>query len=352
MSLPIAAGMEPMLALIRPGLPDGPEWSYEPKWDGFRTVAYIDEGSVKLESRGARDMTRYFPEIPPTLVRLPARRLVLDGEVIVVGPRGLEFDALLQRIHPAESRVRMLSERTPAEYVAFDLLALDDQDLRANPLADRRNRLEHLLQGVPTPVHLTPYTRDHALARRWLDEFEGAGLDGVIAKAWDQPYLPGKRGWIKVKHERTADCVVIGYKLDKTRKTLGAMLLGLYDVSGRLHYVGHTSSFDAAGKRQLLERLQPLREGVEKTWQQAGIDPGRMPGGPSRWRRGEELEWVGVRPELVCEVRFDKLERGERFRHATGFKRWRPDKPPEQCTFDQIETVAAYDVRSILATRP
>jgi DNA ligase D-like protein (predicted ligase) len=345
--LPIEAGMEPMLALIQPQLPRGPEWTYEPKWDGFRTIAYIDGGKVRLESRGAREMTRYFPELPPALLRLPGDRLVLDGEVIVVTAHGLDFDALLQRIHPAESRVRMLAEKTPAEYVAFDLLAIGEEDLRGRPLSERRSRLERLLEGVEPPVHLTPYTRDPDLGRRWLDEFEGAGLDGVIAKAWEQPYLPGKRGWVKVKHERTADCVVIGYKLDKTKSTLGALLLGLYDDEGKLHYVGHTSSFDAATKRKLLADLQPLRDGWEPF-----MEPGRMPGGPSRWRRGEELEWVGVRPEWVCEVSFDKLQSGLRFRHATGFRRWRPDKPPEQCRFDQIEQVPDYDVRAILATRP
>lgn len=336
--------MEPMLAAIQPALPEGEQWSYEPKWDGFRTVVYRDADKVRLESRGAREMTRYFPELLDPFRALPADRLVLDGEVVVVGEDGLNFDYLLQRIHPAESRVRMLAEKTPAEYVAFDLLAVGDEDLRPLPLAQRRARLEQLLEGVSPPIHLTPYTREPGVGLRWLKEFEGAGLDGVIAKAWQQPYLPGKRGWVKVKHERTADCVVIGYKLDKTRSTLGALLLGLYDEGGRLHYVGHTSSFDAATKRNLLAELQPLREGWDPP---EGFDQ-RMPGGPSRWRRGEELEWVGLRPELVCEVRYDKLERGFRFRHATGFLRWRPDKPPQECTFEQIEQVTAYDVRSIL----
>lgn len=336
--------MEPMLAAIQPALPKGEQWSYEPKWDGFRTVVYRDADRVRLESRGAREMTRYFPELLDPFRALRADRLVLDGEVVVIGEDGLNFDHLLQRIHPADSRVRMLAEKTPAEYVAFDLLAVGDEDLRPLPLAQRRARLEQLLEGVGPPIHLTPYTRKSGVGLRWLEEFEGAGLDGVIAKAWQQPYLPGKRGWVKVKHERTADCVVIGYKLDKTRSTLGALLLGLYDEGGRLHYVGHTASFDAATKRKLLAELQPLREGWDPP---EGFDQ-RMPGGPSRWRRGEELEWVGVRPELVCEVRYDKLERGFRFRHATGFLRWRPDKPPQECTFEQIEQVAAYDVRSIL----
>lgn len=336
--------MEPMLAAIQPALPEGEQWSYEPKWDGFRTVVYRDADRVRLESRGAREMTRYFPELLDPFRALRADRLVLDGEVVVIGEDGLNFDHLLQRIHPADSRVRMLAEKTPAEYVAFDLLAVGDEDLRPLPLAQRRARLEQLLEGVGPPIHLTPYTRKSGVGLRWLEEFEGAGLDGVIAKAWQQPYLPGKRGWVKVKHERTADCVVIGYKLDKTRSTLGALLLGLYDEGGRLHYVGHTASFDAATKRKLLAELQPLREGWDPP---EGFDQ-RMPGGPSRWRRGEELEWVGVRPELVCEVRYDKLERGFRFRHATGFLRWRPDKPPQECTFEQIEQVAAYDVRSIL----
>ncbi|TMD05304.1 MAG: ATP-dependent DNA ligase [Chloroflexi bacterium] len=344
MPLPIPADLEPMLALIQPDLPAGDGWEYEPKWDGLRVLAYVDGDQVRLESRGAREMTRYFPELLPGFRRLPSKRLVLDGEVILIGPDGLDFDALLQRVHPADSRVRMLAEKTPVSYVAFDLLAIGNEDLRERPLRERRERLEKELAGVDPPLHMTPFTRDVEVARRWLAEFEGAGLDGVIAKTWDQPYIAGKRGWVKIKHGRTADCVVIGYRVAKDGNGIGALLLGLYDDKQTLHYVGHTSSFDAATRRRLLEELQPLRG-------ESGVPMGRMPGGPSRWSRGRETEHVSLRPELVCEVSFDKLQSGWRFRHATGFKRWRPDKPPEQCRFDQIDLVARYDVAEIFATR-
>jgi ATP-dependent DNA ligase len=332
--------MEPMLAVSQDDLPSGDGWSYEPKWDGFRTLVHVDGGSVELISRGARRMGRYFPELLEPLSRVGAD-LVLDGEIILIGPDGLDFDALQQRIHPAESRVQMLSRQTPTSFIAFDLLAQDGEDLRGQPLGERRGRLEGLLAKVPAPVHLTPYTRDPNLAREWFEVFEGAGLDGVIAKGWAQTYLPGKRGWVKVKHERTADCVVIGFRWSSEGGTLGSLLLGLYDDQGTLHYVGHTSSFSAAQRRELLEKLEPFRG-------DNGMARGRMPGGPSRWSRGRESEWESVRPELVCEVAYEKLQSGERFRHATRFLRWRPDKPPRQCGFDQIISAARFDIAGIL----
>ena len=341
MATTIPIDMEPMLAGVQQELPVGEGWEYEPKWDGFRTVAHRTGDRVELISRGARPMTRYFPEVLEGFRRLPSDPVVLDGELIIVGPNGLEFDALQLRIHPALSRIELLSQTTPALYVAFDLLAEGDEDLRGLPLNVRRSRLESLLEGVQPPVLLTPYTRDPTLARKWFDEFEGAGLDGVIAKEWTQTYLPGRRAWVKVKHQRTADCVVIGFRWSSDRSSLGSLLLGLYDERGTLHYVGHTSSFDAKTKRELLARLLPLR--VEPSPDMRG----RMPGGPSRWSRGRETEWEAVRPELVCEVAYDKLQSAERFRHATGFLRWRPDKPPEQCTFDQISSVASFDVKAI-----
>jgi ATP-dependent DNA ligase len=341
MSDVISLDLEPMLAAVQPQLPTGEDWEYEPKWDGFRTIAHRSGDSVELVSRGARPMSRFFPEVLDAFRHLPAERVVLDGELVVVGRDGLDFEALQLRLHPAQSRIKLLSQATPAVFVAFDLLAEGEEDLLELPLGTRRERLERLLAGVRPPILLTPYTRDADLGRRWFDKFEGAGLDGVMAKAWSQPYLPGKRGWVKLKHRRTADCVVIGFRWSSDRESLGSLLLGLYDGVGTLHYVGHTSSFDAATRRELLARLQPLA--VEPSQEMRG----RMPGGPSRWSRGRETEWQSLRPELVCEVAYEKLQSGERFRHATGFVRWRPDKPPAACTFDQIASVARVDVQSI-----
>ena len=348
MKLPIPLNMEPMLSAPGEGIPKGDAWTYEPKWDGFRTLVFRDGDTVELISRGARPMTRYFPEVLPAFRKLRLDQVVLDGELIVVGEKGLDFGALQQRIHPADSRVRMLSEATPAWYVAFDILADGATDLRSEPLGKRRKRLEALLKGVKQPIFLTPYTRDHATAEQWFEQFEGAGLDGVMAKSWTGTYVPGKRNWVKVKHQRTADCVVIGWRKSADGKSLGSLLLGLYDRNGTLHYVGHTSSFSAAERKELIVKLKPLQVDVpESEWD--SYSSGRMPGGLSRWSRGKDLEWVTVRPELVCEVAYDKLEAGERFRHATRFLRWRLDKPPKKCGFDQIASAAQFDVRGIFA---
>jgi ATP-dependent DNA ligase len=341
--------MEPMLSAPADGIPKGDSWEYEPKWDGFRTLVFRDGDEVALISRGARPMTRYFPELLPALRGLREPKVVLDGELVVVAENGLDFGALQQRIHPADSRVRMLSEATPAWFIAFDVLAEGDTDLRKLPLGERRKRLERLLKGVKQPIFLTPYTRDHATAESWFERFEGAGLDGVIAKSWDGAYIPGKRFWVKVKHQRTADCVVIGWRKSNDGSTLGSLLLGLYDKKGTMHYVGHTSSFNAAERKELIAKLKPLTTEIpESEWK---ANPGRMPGGPSRWSRGKETEWVAVRPELVCEVAYDKLEAGERFRHATRFLRWRTDKPPRKCGFDQIASAAEFDVRGIFGSK-
>ncbi len=342
MTDPIPVDMEPMLAAPQEAMPDGTGWEYEPKWDGFRTIVHRTGERVLLVSRGARDMTRYFPEVRDPFLAIGGTQYVLDGELVVVTRDGLDFDALGQRIHPAETRIRMLAEQTPARLVAFDLLALEGEDLRRLPLRERRQHLIQLLEGVAPPIHLTPSTHDVEVAREWFEVFEGAGLDGVIAKSWDQPYVPGKRLWVKVKHERTCDCVVIGWRWDKEHKSLGSLLLGLYDTERTLHYVGHTSAFDARSRREVLEKLQPLRTEPPQD------EMGRRPGGPSRWSRGREMaDWESVRPELVCEVAFEKLQAGERFRHAARFLRWRPDKPPTDCGFDQIESVAAFDVAAI-----
>lgn len=352
MKLPLPLDMEPMLSAIsEDGIPKGDGWEYEPKWDGFRTLVFRDGDEVALVSRGGRPMTRYFPEVLPAFRKLPEARVVLDGELVVVGRGGLDFGALQQRVHPAESRVRMLSEQTPAWYIAFDVLAIGDEDLRSESLGARRKRLERLLKGARQPIFVTPYTRDPETAEDWFEKFEGAGLDGVIAKSWDGAYVPGKRLWVKIKHQRTADCVVIGWRKTSDGKTLGALLLGLYDDKRTLHYVGHTSSFSAAERKELIEKLRPLQTEIpEKEWK---ANPGRMPGGLSRWSRGKgkDTEWVAVKPRLVCEVSYDKLEAGERFRHATGFLRWRTDKRPQDCGFDQIASAAQFDVRSIFGSK-
>ena len=349
MKLPVPMDMEPMLSAAGDGMPEGESWEYEPKWDGFRTLVFRDKDKVELVSRGARPMTRYFPELLPAFRTLKSDRVVLDGELIVVGKGGLDFGALQQRIHPAESRVRMLSEATPAWYVAFDLLAEGEKDLRKQTLGERRQQLERLLKGVKPPIFLTPYTRERKTAEKWFEQFEGAGLDGVMAKSWTGAYVPGKRLWVKVKHKRTADCVVIGWRKSNDGSTLGALLLGLYDKKGTIHYVGHTSSFNAAERRELIAKLKPLQTEIpEEEWQ---ANPGRMPGGLSRWSRGKDTEWVSVKPVLVCEVTYDKLEAGERFRHATGFLRWRTDKPPKKCGFDQIASAAEFDVRGIFGSK-
>jgi DNA ligase D-like protein (predicted ligase) len=341
--------MEPMLSAAAEGIPKGDSWEYEPKWDGFRTLVFRDGDEVALISRGARPMTRYFPEVIPAFRSLREQQVVLDGELVVVADKGLDFGALQQRVHPADSRVRMLSEATPAWFIAFDILSEGSTDLRKQPLGERRKRLERLLKGVKRPLFLTPYTRDHKTAESWFERFEGAGLDGVMAKSWDGAYVPGKRLWVKIKHQRTADCVVIGWRKSNDGASLGSLLLGLYDKKGTMHYVGHTSSFSAAERKELIAKLKPLQTEIpESEWK---ANPGRMPGGPSRWSRGKETEWVAVRPELVCEVAYDKLEAGERFRHATRFLRWRTDKPPRKCGFDQIASAAEFDVRGIFGSK-
>jgi DNA ligase D-like protein (predicted ligase) len=341
--------MEPMLSAPAEGIPKGDSWGYEPKWDGFRTLVFREGDEVALISRGARPMTRYFPELLPAFRGLREQQVVLDGELVVVARNGLDFGALQQRIHPADSRVRMLSEATPAWFIAFDLLAVGGADLRKEPLGERRKQLEKLLKGVKQPIFLTPYTRDHSTAQSWFERFEGAGLDGVIAKSWSGAYVPGKRLWVKIKHQRTADCVVIGWRKSNDGSSLGSLLLGLYDKKKTMHYVGHTSSFSAAERKELIAKLKPLQiEIPESEWK---ANPGRMPGGLSRWSRGKDTEWVAVRPELVCEVAYDKLEAGERFRHATRFLRWRTDKPPRKCDFAQIASAAEFDVRGIFGSK-
>jgi ATP-dependent DNA ligase len=350
MPFPIEPPIEPMLAKPTPSIPDGDGWIYEPKWDGFRALVFRDGAEVYVQSRDLKPLNRYFPELeaPLRAVGGPDARFVLDGEVVIARPDGgLDFDSLLLRIHPAASRVKMLSEASPASYVAFDCLADGDDDLRATPFAERRARLERLLADTPGGVRRTPSTTDPALAQHWFEVFEGAGLDGVIAKRADEPYAPGKRTMAKIKHARTADCVVAGYRWHKNGPgtLIGSLLLGLWNDEGHLQHVGVTSSFTMAKRAELVEFLEPYRRGgmEDHPWREwamaeaAAVEEGkRLPGATSRWNRGKDLSWEPVRPELVCEVAFDHLQ-GDRFRHASTFRRWRPDRSPADCRYDQLE---------------
>jgi ATP-dependent DNA ligase len=344
--------IEPMLAKLAATLPDG-EFLYEPKWDGFRAIVFRGADEVFIQSRDLRPLDRYFPEMHAAFLEALPAGAVLDGELVIAGPRGLDFDALQLRLHPAASRVAKLAAETPAAFVAFDALAADGQDLRQLPQAERRRRLEQLLAGVRPPIHLTPITRDRPQADEWLARFEGAGLDGVIAKPESAVYQPGVRAMIKVKHSRTADCVVAGFRWHKTGKgeLVGSLLLGLYDAERRLHHVGVTSSFTMAARRQLAEELAPLRERALdahpwREWAEAGETGTRMPGGQSRWSAGKDLSWEPLRIERVCEVKYDHMQ-GDRFRHAAIFARWRPDKRPADCGYDQLEVTPAYELERV-----
>ena len=346
-----------MLAKLTDGIPAGPGWQYEPKWDGFRALVFRDGPEIYIQSRDLKPLDRYFPELPPALRAALPERCILDGEVVITGPHGLDFDSLLLRIHPAASRVNLLAAQKPASFVAWDLLALDDTDLRGVPQGDRRALLEKALADAPPPVHLTPATSDPALAADWFNRFEGAGLDGVVAKRISEPYMPGKRGWAKIKHARTADCVVAGFRWHKNGPgtLVGSLLLGLFDDAGKLNSVGITASFTNEKRRELVEELAPLREGALDghpwaewaEWEaEARAGGQRMPGAQSRWNRDRDLTWEPLRIERVCEVAYDHLQ-GARFRHATTFQRWRPDKRPSDCRYDQLETTAPFELGEI-----
>jgi ATP-dependent DNA ligase len=322
---------------------------------------FRDGGDVVLQSRDEKPMNRYFPELVAPLAAALPERCVVDGEVVIAGPGGLDFEALLLRIHPAASRVKLLAEQSPASFVAWDLLALGDEDLREVPLATRRERLEQALGSARPPVHLSPVTHDLALAQDWFRRFEGAGLDGVMAKRLDGPYRPGERTMIKVKHTRTADCVVAGFRWHKTGEgtMVGSLLLGLYDDAGTLHHVGVTAAFTNAVRRQLVAELAPLRENAleRHPWRdwadaqsEAAAKGQRLPGATSRWNRGKDLSWQPLRPERVCEVAYDHM-RGTRFRHAAQFVRWRPDKQPRECRYDQLEVTPAYELARVFGVR-
>jgi ATP-dependent DNA ligase len=327
-----------MLAKLVREIPISEGLFYEPKWDGFRCIVFRDGREVVLGSRNEKPLDRYFPELIESLLANVPDRCVLDGEIVIAGPSGLDFDALSQRVHPAESRVLHLSRTTPASFVAFDLLALGDQDLREEPYAVRRAQLQEALGQVQPPIHVTPTTTSPEVARDWFSRFEGAGLDGVVAKAGDLHYQPGKRVMMKVKHERTADCVVGGFRNHKDGG-VGSLLLGLFDEAGVLQHVGVASGFSVARRGELVDVLTPhrLSAGDAHPWTAKGDQGHRQPGGQSRWSAGKDLTWEPLRPELVAEVSYDHLQ-GDRFRHATSFKRWRPDRAPDSCTYAQLDS--------------
>jgi ATP-dependent DNA ligase len=351
---PVTPPIEPMLAKLADELPAG-DYLYEPKWDGFRAIVFRGHDDVYVQSRDSRPLDRYFPELHDALLERLPRNCVLDGEIVIATANGLDFDALQLRLHPAASRVKKLANDTPSSFIAFDLLATARRNLMGASQSARRSALEKLLAKVAHPIYLTPMTRDRATALDWLTRFEGAGLDGVIAKPESGVYLPGKRAMIKVKHARTAECVVAGFRWHKSGKdAVGSLLLGLYDDDGVLQHVGVTSSFTMAMRRQLVEELAPLRNNAmdEHPWREwggAAAESSRMPGGQSRWSAGKDLSWEPLRIERVCEVKYDHMQ-GDRFRHAAIFLRWRPDKQPQDCRYDQLEVTKPYELERIFSS--
>jgi ATP-dependent DNA ligase len=343
-----------MLAKLGDELPVG-RYLYEPKWDGFRAIVFRHEDKVYVQSRGARPLDRYFPELHDALLKRLPKGCVVDGEIVIATAQGLDFDALQLRLHPAASRTELLAKETPSSFIAFDVLAVDGKSLMTAPQATRRAALEQLLQKVTPPVYLTPVTLDRAIALDWLTRFEGAGLDGVVAKPEAGAYLPGKRAMIKVKHVRTADCVVAGFRWHKSGKdAIGSLLLGLYDMSGTLQHIGVTSAFTMAMRRQLVKELAPLCKNAMddhpwREWAGAAAEGTRMPGAQSRWSAGKDLSWAPLRIERVCEVKYDHMQ-GNRFRHAGIFLRWRPDKRPQDCRFDQLEVAKPYELERIFSS--
>jgi ATP-dependent DNA ligase len=353
----IAPPIEPMLAKLVDDIPDAAGLLFEPKWDGFRSIVFRTGDDVFIQSRDLKPLDRYFPELHDVLIdRLPSG-CVVDGEIVIAGERGLDFDALQLRLHPAASRVAKLAEACPSSFVAFDLLAAGGESIVSLPQRERREQLEKLLKNVTPPVYLTPVTRDRTTAVEWLKRFEGAGLDGVIAKPEDAAYQPGKRAMFKIKHARTADCVIAGFRWHKKEAdVVGSLLLGLYDDSGTLHHVGVTSSFTMEKRKQLVKELEPLRKNALashpwKAWAEAMDGNQRMPGGQSRWSAGKDLSWEPLRIERVCEVKYDHMQ-GDRFRHAATFLRWRDDKAPKDCRYDQLEVIPAFELSAIFGASP
>jgi ATP-dependent DNA ligase len=350
----LAMPIKPMLAKIAEALPVEPGFLFEPKWDGFRAIVFRTAEQTLLQSRDLKPLNRYFPELEQALHHALPKGCVLDGEIVIASSRGLDFDALQQRVHPAASRIAKLAQETPASFVAFDLLGAGGKSTMELPQSERRVRLERLLQNARPPLHITPITRDRAEAERWLEQFEGAGLDGVVAKLESAPYQPDKRAMLKIKHVRSADCVVAGFRWYKDRTdAVGSLLLGLYDDTGTLQHVGVTSSFTMAMRQQLLHELAPLRNDAiaSHPWRGAiagaeMVDAQRLPGAQSRWSGGKDLSWQPLRPERVCEVKYDHLQ-GQRFRHATTFMRWRTDKTPPDCRYDQLDVTPPYELARV-----
>jgi ATP-dependent DNA ligase len=375
MQLPVNPPVLPMLAKRVADLPPAGGWIFEPKWDGFRVLVFRDGDEVLLQSRDEKPLNRYFPEVVEVLLRTLPPRVVLDGELVVAHGNVLDFEVLQQRVHPAASRVKLLSQQTPASVVFFDLLAEGDRSLLGTPFEERRAELERLLASAPPPIHITPATRDRELAGDWFKRFEGAGLDGVMAKPVAVHYEPNKRVMLKVKHERECDCVVAGFRWHKrgNKDSVGSLLLGLYDEGGALHHVGVVASFTDKKRRELVEMLEPYRKDALaqhpwRSWAEHGMGEAgsgeagsagpsgvgspaeqRMPGGKSRWSSGKDLSWEPVRTELVVEVAYDHMQ-GSRFRHTAQFRRFRTDKPPSECNYAQLEVVPPEELGAIFAS--
>ncbi|MFH8448248.1 ATP-dependent DNA ligase [Streptomyces fungicidicus] len=354
MDLPVMPPVKPMLAKSVARIPPGMQ--YEAKWDGFRAIVFRDGDEVELGSRTGKPLTRYFPELVEAVRERLPERCVMDGEIVIAREGHLDFDALTERIHPADSRVRTLAGRTPASFVAFDLLALGDESLLEVPQTERRARLAGVLEGVRPPVHLAPATTDIDVARGWFEQYEGAGLDGVIAKPPALRYRQDERAMFKIKHERTADVVVAGYRLHKSGPVVGSLLLGLYDDRGRLQHVGVSAAFSMKRRAELIKELEPLRmdDVTGHPWaswaDESAHESARLPGAPSRWSGRKDLSWVPLRPERVAEVAYDHMENGRRFRHTARFRRWRPDRTPESCVYGQLEEPVRYDLAEILGS--
>jgi ATP-dependent DNA ligase len=355
MKLAVNPPILPMLAKRVSELPPGDDWIFEPKWDGFRTLIFRDGDEIFIQSRDERPLNRYFPELVDVLKTQLPERCVLDGEIVIASKEGLEFDTLQLRLHPAESRVKKLSKEIPASVVFFDLLCVGDESLCETPFGERRARLEKLIKKLKAPLHLTPATRDRATAEDWFRRFEGAGLDGVIAKPVSGTYQPNKRVMFKVKHERECDCVVAGFRWHKRgeKSAVGSLLLGLFDDEGNLQHVGVCASFTNKKREELVKFLEPYRKNALKNhpwqaWAEAGDEMNRRPGMQSRWSSGKDLSWEPLRPELVVEVAYDHMQ-GDRFRHTAQFRRWRDDKKPQDCTYDQLEVVPPHELAAIFA---